>query len=287
MTTFAQNETIATPLLTKPLSPTIGAVVAGIDLAQRLDDGAIAQIRRALDEHLVLFFEDQRITPVQQRDFAARFGELHVHPFYPGTDEAREIMVLAYDESRKGHNDTWHSDVTFIQTPPQASILYAEEIPEVGGDTIWVNTYAAYEALSEPVKELAGKLHAVHDFSKAFKLDRFRQYGIEEQAAQAYSGNPPVTHPVIRTNPATGRKALFVNATFTSYIEELSQRESDALLELFFAHLIQPEFQVRWRWKPNVVAFWDNRWTQHYALSDYFPHRRRVRRATILGDRPT
>jgi taurine dioxygenase len=287
MTTFAQNETIATPLLTKPLSPTIGAVVAGIDLAQPLDDGAIAQIRRALDEHLVLFFEDQRITPVQQRDFAARFGELHVHPFYPGTDEAREIMVLAYDESRKGHNDTWHSDVTFIQTPPQASILYAEEIPEVGGDTIWVNTYAAYEALSEPVKELAGKLHAVHDFSKAFKLDRFRQYGIEEQAAQAYSGNPPVTHPVIRTNPATGRKALFVNATFTSYIEELSQRESDALLELFFAHLIQPEFQVRWRWKPNVVAFWDNRWTQHYALSDYFPHRRRVRRATILGDRPT
>jgi taurine dioxygenase len=286
MTTFAQNETIEAPLVRKPLSPTIGAVVEGIDLAQRLDDGAITQIRRALDEHLVLFFEDQRITPVQQRDFAARFGELHVHPVYPGTDEAREIMVLAYDESRKGHNDTWHSDVTFIQAPPQASILYAEEIPEVGGDTIWVNTYAAYEALSEPVKELAGKLHAVHDFAKAFKLDRFRSYGIEEQAAQAYSDNPPVSHPVVRTNPATGRKALFVNATFTSHIEGLSQRESDALLELFFAHLIQPEFQVRWRWKPNVVAFWDNRWTQHYALSDYFPHRRSVRRATILGDRP-
>ena len=286
MTTFAQVTTTDTPLVTKPLSPAIGAVVQGIDLAQPLDDGAIARIRRALDEHLVLFFEDQQLTPVQQRDFARRFGELHVHPLYPSSDEVREIMVIAYDETRKGHNDTWHTDVTFIETPPQASILYAEVIPEVGGDTIWLNTYAAYEALSEPVRRLAGELRAVHDFSKAFKLERFRAYGIEERAPQAYTENPPVSHPVVRTNPETGRKALFVNSTFTSHIEGLSPLESDALLKLFFDHLLKPEFQVRWRWKANTVAFWDNRWTQHYALSDYFPHPRRVRRATILGDRP-
>jgi taurine dioxygenase len=288
MTTLSQPQTASNgkPLIARALSPAIGATVEGVDLSAPHSDGVIAQIRQALDEHLVLFFEDQHITPVQQRDFAKRFGELHVHPLYPGTDEVREIAVLAYDENRKGHNNTWHTDVTFIETPPQASILFAEEIPEVGGDTIWVNSYAAYEALSEPLKKLASELRAVHDFSKAFKPERFRAYGIEERAAAAYAENPPVSHPVVRTNLATGRKALFVNATFASYIEGLSQLESDALLKLFFDHLVRPEFQVRWRWKPNTVAFWDNRWTQHYALSDYFPHPRRVRRATILGDRP-
>jgi taurine dioxygenase len=124
------------------------------------------------------------------------------------------------------------------------------------------------------------------DQEARFRTARVRDYGIEERAAEAYKENPPVSHPVVRTNPQTGRKALFVNATFTSYVEGLSQLESDALLKLLFDHLVRPEFQVRWRWKPNTVAFWDNRWTQHYALSDYFPNPRRMRRATILGDRP-
>jgi taurine dioxygenase len=195
-------------------------------------------------------------------------------------------MVLEYDANRRGHNDVWHTDVTYIATPPKASLLYAEIIPESGGDTLWLNTYLAYEALSEPIKRLASELYAVHDFAKAFRPERFAQYGIAERAQQAYAENPPVTHPVVRTNVATGRKGLFVNQNFTSHIAGVSERESKAILTLLFDHLAQPEFAVRWRWTPGAVAFWDNRFTQHYALADYFPQHRRMRRATILGDRP-
>lgn len=276
----------AADLKLRKVAPAIGAVVEAFDLSQRHDDATIAAVRRALDENLVLFFEGQTLTPEQQRDFAARFGELYVHPVYPGEAGLPELMILEYDENRKGHNNTWHSDVTYIQTPPQASLLYGEIVPEVGGDTLWANTYLAYEALSEPLKELAGKLQAVHDFAKAFRPERFAQYGIAERVDKAYADNPPVVHPVVRTNPQTGRKALFVNATFTSHIAGVSAHESRALLDFFIQHLQQPEFQVRWKWTPNAVAFWDNRWTQHYALSDYFPEHRRMRRATILGDRP-
>ena len=270
----------------RKITPALGAVVEAFDLAHDHDAAALAAIRRALDEHLVLFFEDQSITPELQRAFAGRFGDLYVHPLYPGQSGLPEIMILEYDETRKGHNDVWHSDVTYIETPPQASLLYAEVLPEIGGDTLWANTYLAYEALSEPLKELAGRLHAVHDFSKAFRPERFAEYGIADRAGKAYEENPPVVHPVVRTNPQTGRKALYVNENFTSHITGVSQRESRALLDFFLAHLKQPEFQVRWQWQPHDVAFWDNRWTQHYALADYYPNHRRMRRATILGDRP-
>jgi taurine dioxygenase len=275
------------PALTvKPLVPALGAVVGGIDLAVTQDDASVAAIRRALDEHLVLFFENQTFTPEQQRDFAKRFGDLYTHPLYPGQAGLPEIMVLEYDAERKGHNDVWHTDVTYIQTPPQASLLYAEIVPEVGGDTMWVNTYLAYEALSEPFREFLSKLTAVHDFSQAFGPERFAQYGIAERMLKAYEDNPPVRHPVVRTNVDTGRKALFVNRNFTSHIADVPKRESEAILAFLYEHLTQPEFQVRWRWSPNAVAFWDNRFTQHYALADYFPQHRRMRRATILGDRP-
>jgi len=192
-------------LTVKPLAPALGAVVGGIDLARAQDDASVAAIRRALDEHLVLFFENQTITPEQQRDFAKRFGDLYTHPLYPGQAGLPEIMVLEYDAERKGHNDVWHTDVTYIQTPPQASLLYAEIVPEVGGDTMWVNTYLAYEALSEPFKEFLSKLTAVHDFSQAFGPERFAQYGIAERMLKAYEDNPPVRHPVVRTNVDSGR----------------------------------------------------------------------------------
>lgn len=273
-------------LSVRRLTPALGAVVENIDLAQPLDDASLAALEAALDEHLVLFFEGQHWSPEQQRDFAARFGELYTHPLYPGQAGLPELMVLEYDATRKGHNDVWHSDVTYIATPPKASVLYAEILPEVGGDTLWANTYLAYEALSDPMKKLAGELHAVHDFARAFRPERFAQYGVADRTERAYADNPPVLHPVVRTNPTTGRKALFVNANFTSHIAGVSSRESAALLNFFTAHIAQPEFQVRWRWTPNAVAMWDNRWTQHYAIADYFPAHRRMRRATILGDRP-
>jgi taurine dioxygenase len=273
-------------LRVKPLTPAIGAIADGIDLSTRLSDGEVGEIRRALDEHLVLFFEEQSLTPVQQRDFAARFGQLYVHPFYPGHEDAPEVMVLAHDATHRANSDRWHNDVTYLQTPPQAAVLFAEEIPELGGDTLWANMYLAFETLSEPVKQLVSQLRAVHSFAKNFTPERFAALGIEDRRERIYADHPPVSHPVARTNPVTGRKALFVNRDFTSYIEGVSPRESDVLLRFLFEHMAQPEFQVRWRWKAGTVAFWDNRWTQHCALADYFPLRRRVRRATILGERP-
>lgn len=271
---------------TKRLTPSIGATVEGLDLAAPLDDAGIAEIQSALDEHLVLFFEDQSLTPVAQRDFAARFGELYVHPFYPGQGDAPEVMILEHDATRRANSDRWHNDVTYLATPPMGAVLYAEEIPELGGDTLWANMYLAYEALSEPLKQLVSGLRAVHSFAKNFTPERFRALGMEDRRDRMYAEHPPVSHPVARTNPASGRKALFVNQDFTSHIEGVSSRESDALLRFLFEHMEQPEFQVRWRWRAGTVAFWDNRWTQHCALADYFPARRRVRRATILGERP-
>jgi taurine dioxygenase len=271
---------------TKPLTPAIGAVVEGFDLGAPLAQTQVAEIRKALDDHLVLFFEGQSLSPVQQRDFAARFGQLYVHPFYPGHADAREIMILAHDATHRANSDRWHNDVTYLAAPPQAAVLYAEEIPDLGGDTLWANMYLAYESLSDPLKQLVSGLHAVHSFAKNFTPQRFVALGMEDRREQMYAQHPPVSHPVARTNPKTGRKALFINQDFTSHIEGLSARESDALLRLLFEHMAQPEFQVRWRWKAGTVAFWDNRWTQHCALADYFPARRRMRRATILGDRP-
>jgi taurine dioxygenase len=282
----ATVESAPKTLSLRKLAPALGAIVDGVDLAEEQSDASIAAIESALEEHLVLFFPDQRFSAEQQRDFAKRFGDLYRHPLYPGQEGLPEIMVLEYDAARRGHNDVWHTDVTYVQTPPKASLLYADVLPELGGDTLWVNTYLAYEALSEPLKELASRLYAVHSFAKAFSPERFAQYGIAERTQAAYDENPPVTHPVVRTNVATGRKALYVNQNFTSHIAGVSAKESRAILDFLYEHLTQPEFQVRFRWTEHAVAFWDNRFTQHYALADYYPHHRRMRRATIIGDRP-
>jgi taurine dioxygenase len=268
------------------LTPAIGATVAGVDLAAPLAAERIDEIRRTLDEHLVLFFENQSLTRVQQRDFAARFGPLYVHPFYPGKDDAPEVMILANDEKHRGAADRWHNDVTYLSTPPMGAVLFTDEIPSLGGDTLWANMYLAYEALSPPMQSLVSGLRAVHSFAKNFTPERFSAMGMDDRREQMYADHPPVSHPVARTNPATGRKALYVNQDFTSHIEGLTPRESDALLRLLFEHMAQPELQVRWKWRAGTVAFWDNRWTQHCALADYFPARRTVRRATILGERP-
>ena len=267
------------------MSPALGAMVLNLDLATALTDTTIAAIREALDEHQVLFFRDQTITPAQQRDFAARFGPLHIHPVYPRHDMVPEIMILEYDEHLKGHQNNWHTDVTFIETPPFGSVLYGEVIPASGGDTIWASSYAAFETLSVTMQNFLSGLSAVHDFAMNFTPERFRTYG-KDTAAAEYQKHKPVLHPVVRTNTRTGRRGLFVNRSFTSHIDELNDKESASLLEFLFRHLETPEFQVRFRWAAGSVAFWDNRFTQHYAVSDYFPQHRRVRRATILGDRP-
>jgi len=269
------------------LTPTIGAVIHGIDLADIPDDETIAAIRAALLKHKVIFFEDQHITPVQHRDFAARFGKLHTHPLYPGVPDAPEMFILDNHAGNPTDNDAWHTDVTFIETPPLGAILYAKLLPEEGGDTCWANMQAAYEALSKPMQRFLAELDAVHDFNRGFpQTGQVAKQAGKEKASKALDEHPPVVHPVVRTHPETGADGLFVNYGFTDRIRGLRRSESDALLNMLFVHVQKPEFQCRWRWKPNAIAFWDNRATQHYAVNDYLPHRRVMHRATILGDRP-
>jgi taurine dioxygenase len=271
----------------QPLGPAIGAVVADVDLTRPLDDTVLAALRRALLTHHVLFFEGQPVTPRQQRDLAARFGPLHLHPVYPHHPDAPEIIVLDTSNDNPPDNDNWHTDVTFIETPPLGAILSAQRLPPMGGDTLWASGIAAYEALSAPLRSFLDPLQAEHDFLQSFPAWRFARTPEERVRWEAARDkHPPVRHPVIRTHPESGRRGLFVNEGFTSRIVELAKKESDAVLAHLSTHVARPEFTVRWRWKIGDVAFWDNRLTQHYACADYLPHRRVMHRATILGDRP-
>jgi len=269
------------------LTPTIGALVEGINLGGLLDDADLTQINGALVDHQVLFFRDQALTPVQHRDFAARFGRLHVHPIYPSHTEIPEIMVLDTDLVDVQDNAIWHTDVTFTRTPPMGSILIAKMLPETGGDTLWSSNIAAYDALSPPMQNFLQGLTAMHDISQSFPAQRFGMTA-EAQARldRAKQNNPPVSHPVIRTHPVSGKKALFVQEGFTTHINELTSVESRSVLSFLYAHSVKPEFVIRWKWRVGDVAFWDNRNTQHYAIDDYRPARRVMNRATIIGDRP-
>lgn len=217
----------------------------------------------------------------------ARLPELHVHPIYPNVPEQPEVLVLDTAVTDVRDNATWHTDVTFLPAPAMGAVLAAKQVPAYGGDTLWASGIAAFEGLSAPLRELLKGLTATHDFTKSFPLSRF---GTNAQALARWEDtrrrHPPVSHPVIRTHPRSGRQALFVNEGFTTRINELNEQESAALLPMLFAHATRPEFTVRWHWQVNDVAFWNNRVTQHYAVDDYRPARRVMHRATILGDMP-
>ncbi|GAB2178782.1 taurine dioxygenase [Dongia sp. agr-C8] len=272
-----------------PLNPTFVAEIHGLDLGARHSTETLNALRTALTTHKLLLFRDQVLTPRQQKDFARNFGELHVHPLL-NNDEGNdnpEIIVLDYGPDRPPEKDEFHTDVTFIATPPLGSILYGVEIPETGGDTLFADLGAAYAGLSEPLKRTLEGLTARHDFERSFRSSPY--YGDTsdpEKFAKARRNNPPVSHPVVRTHPETGEKGLFVNRGFTEAIEGLQRHESDALLELLWRHAEQPQYGYRHRWRTGDVLFWDNRITQHMVVADYWPQRRRMHRATILGDRP-
>ena len=270
-----------------PLSSALGAQIDGVDLTLPLTEQQRTAIERALLEHQVIFFKNQAITPQQQARFAANFGDLHIHPIYPNVPEQPEVLVLDTAVTDVRDNAVWHTDVTFLPTPAMGAVLSAKQLPAYGGDTLWASGIAAFEGLSKPLQVLLDGLTATHDFTKSFPLERFGSTP-EDLARweQTRKSNPPLSHPVIRTHPVSGRKSLFVNEGFTTKINELSEAESEAILKLLFAHATRPEYTIRWRWQENDVAFWDNRVTQHYAVDDYRPNRRVMHRATILGDAP-
>jgi len=271
----------------RPLGPTIGAEVEGLDMSQPLSDQDRHSVEQALLRHQVLFFRDQRITAAEHVSFAARFGDLHRHPIYPHVDQHPELLLIDTDITDVRDNAIWHTDVTFLAAPAMGSVLAARQVPAYGGDTLWANGVAAFEALSAPLQGLLDGLSATHELTKSFPTERFGSTPAAlERYEKARKDHPPLSHPVVRTHPATGRKGLFVNEGFTTRINELEAKESEALLAFLFQHVSRPEFTVRWQWKVNDVAFWDNRITQHYAIDDYRPARRVMHRATILGDVP-
>jgi len=266
--------------LTK-LTPLCGAELRGIDLARPLDDPAVKSLEGALAEHCVLFFRDQSLTPEQQKTLGRRFGELHLHPAWPRLVPGHpEIMeIYADDKSKRVAGEDWHSDVSCDPEPPLGTILYMLEVPPVGGDTLFANMYAAWESLSAPMRRMLEGMTALHDGEYVYR-------GRYEGAVEEGKIYPRSEHPVVRTHPVSGRKALFVNRTFTTRIVQLAKQESDAVLAMLFEHLERPEFQCRFRWQPGSVAFWDNRCAQHHAMWDYYPQRRRGLRVTIKGDAP-
>ena len=266
---------------TTPLSPTIGVEIGGVDLRQPLDDATFVEVEKALHAFKVIFFRDQPITIQQQLEFAERFGELEEHPFLPAKDGHGEVIRFEKDEETVGVENIWHSDVSWREIPSLGSVLHASEVPEVGGDTLWSDMEAAYEGLPDEVRERIDGMVAVHDFSKSFG-----HFLNAEQLAEKQKEFPAVEHPVVRTHVVTGRKSIYVNAIFTSHIVGLEPEESDALLGRLCRQASFPEYQCRFRWQKDSVAFWDNRQCQHYAASDYWPMRRVMERVTIIGERP-
>jgi len=264
----------------RKLTPNVGAEISGVDLARALDERTFKEIHAALVDNGVIFFRDQHLTPDQQKDFGRLFGELHVHPAAPSLLEGHpEILVIHADEkSRHVAGENWHSDVSCDPEPPMGSVLYMHELPPVGGDTLFASMYAAYEALSELMKRFLEPLTARHEGEHVYR----GRYGVDDTGRVF----PRAEHPVIRTHPVSGRKALFVNGGFTTRIVQLARAESDAVLQFLYRHVETPEFQCRFRWQVNSVAFWDNRCVQHHAMWDYYPQRRHGHRVTIKGDKP-
>ena len=286
MTPQTQRKAEMAVLEVRPLTPTIGAEIHGVDLRLPLDAQTLSEVRAALLDWKVLFFRDQDITTEQHLAFARNFGELEVHPFAPEKPGYPEVLAITHDRERPGKENTWHSDVTWRLEPSLGSILRALEVPEVGGDTLFADMYNAYEGLSDEVKTKIEGKSAIHDFEN-FRRG-LRKKGKSESEIEAYNKKyPPAEHPVVRTHPETGRKGLYVNAAFTQHIVGMEREESDSLLRHLYAQAAIPEFQCRFHWGVNSIAFWDNRASQHYAVSDYWPAVRRMERVTIVGDKPS
>jgi taurine dioxygenase len=267
----------------RPLSPTIGAEIRGVDCASDLSDDEVAAIRAVWLERLVVFFPDQQLDDESQIAFAGRFGELtESHPVEPQVLERKEVHSI---ESGKDRTDFWHTDITFMKRPAMASMLRSVEVPEAGGDTMWADTRAAYDALAEPLRRLCDGLAAYH-------FEPYYAQAVAEGHGNVWEGKKltrllPALHPVVRVHPETGRKNLFVNPKFTMRIEGFPEAQSDRLLGLLYDHMTDPRFVVRYHWRPGTLAFWDNRATMHFGIFDYEGERRVMHRVTLRGDTPT
>jgi taurine dioxygenase len=243
-------------------------------------DQEITDIRAALLKHKVVFFREQTLSQAQHIGLARGFGKLEIHPATPSSQSNPEVLHIAHGPESKGQENFWHSDVTWREKPSLGSILKAVEVPEVGGDTLFANMVLAYELLPENMKEAITGRVAIHDIARVFAKR------LNKSAEELRERYPPVEHPIVRTHPETGESVLYVNTAFTSHIKDMDRDESAQLLRTLYLTAANPEIQCRFRWEKGALAFWDNRASQHFASSDYFPQVRKMERVTIAGDRP-
>ncbi|WP_282606210.1 TauD/TfdA family dioxygenase [Pelagibius sp. Alg239-R121] len=265
----------------RPITPVLGAEVHGVDLSKPLSGCRSDELRGMLMDYQVIFFRDQNVSLEQLKRFGRLFGELEVHPYASSQNGHPEVLPIHADaKSKQVAGERWHSDVSCDAEPPMGSILHLHTVPEVGGDTLFSSMYAAYDALSEKMKQYLDGLIAVHDGGPNYRR-RAAIEGLDDKR-----DFPRAEHPVVRTHPVTGRKAIFVNPVFTTAIRGLPENEGDATLQFLYNHNSQPQFQLRFRWQENSIAFWDNRCVQHIAMWDYYPQVRSGNRVTVKGDKP-
>lgn len=269
-----------------PIAGALGAVISDIDLSKDLADEAVAAIRRAWLEHLVIFFDDQDLSPAQFLAFARRFGEVIEYPFVKGLEGFPEIVpIVKLEHERSNFGGIWHSDTAYLDVPPMASMLIAREVPPAGGDTLFANMYLAYEALSDGMKRLLDGLVAINSSAKA-DVSHTREDRMKDSARADSKREYVAAHPVVRVHPETGRKALYVNVAHTVSFQGMTPEESAPILDYLFRHQTRPEFTCRFRWRVGSIAFWDNRCAQHNPINDYHGHRRVMHRVTLAGDKP-
>ena len=273
-------------LKVEPIAGALGAEIGGVDLGAEVDDATIAAIRRVWLDYGVIFFREQDLSEARFLAFARRFGEVIEYPFVKGLEGFPEIIpVVKLEHERVNFGGVWHSDTSYLEIPPMGTMLIAREVPPYGGDTLFANMCLAYEALSDGMCRLLDGLVAVNSSAKA-DVSRTREDQVRARARDNAKPDYAAEHPVVRTHPETGRKALYVNVGHTLRFRDMTEAESAPLLAYLFAHQVRPEFTCRFRWRPGSIAFWDNRCTLHNPVNDYHGYRRVMHRITLAGDRP-
>jgi taurine dioxygenase len=270
----------------RPLSGALGAEILGIDLTHDLGDETVAAIRAAWLEHLVIFFRDQTLSPAQFLQLASRFGAPVEYPFVKGLEGFPQITpVIKLEHETVNFGGLWHSDTAYLERPPMATMLIARETPPRGGDTLFANMYQAYDTLSEGMRRMLDGLTIVNSSAKA-DVTKTREDRLRDSANTDAKKEYVAEHPVVRTHPETGRKALYANGGHALRFRDMTVEESAPLLDYLFAHATRPEFTCRFRWAPGSIALWDNRCTQHNPVNDYHGYRRVMHRVTLQGDVP-
>jgi taurine dioxygenase len=269
----------------RPIAGAIGAEIHNVDVGADLDEGTVGDIRQALLDHCVIFFRDQKLDVARHKVFTRRFGEIFIHPNYKGTQADPEIIVITREPGdKKIVGEDWHADTTMMPEPPMGAILYAIEVPPYGGDTLFANQYLAYETLSDGMKKMLSGMRALHSdrmvAGPQANKNAFRATKVREDAEWRETVS---AHPVVVTHPETGRKLLYVNASYTVGFEGMTEAESKPLLGYLLEHGHRPEFTCRFRWETGSIAFWDNRVCKHLAIHDAGPFRRVMRRTQIAG----